>query len=499
MPMCPVCLEELPEGAEVCPTHECPPDPLLGTLLADAYRIERTIGQGGMGRVYAGEDVRLGRQVAIKVMMPASEEHERTFRRFQREARAIAALGHQHIVTVYDIGEVDHTKIYLVMEYLDGETLQDRIARHGKLPLMETASVVAQTARALSVAHNAGMVHRDLKPENVMLIRRDERDDFVKILDFGLAKPFDATAAQESLVTQVGLAMGTPAYMSPEQCCALDLDHRSDIYALGMLAYHMVCGRPAFEGPPQAVVVQQVNQPPTPPRSWRPELSEAAEAVMLKCLAKRADDRHQTADEYATAFVGAVATNSGQQQALLLGAGSLPSISAVPPAPGAARTPGVGPLTGAIEELEQAQAHPAARLGAPPSRKPRYALWIAAALLVVLLGAGATVLLRAPKDKGTSHGAGDGTSTSGNNAPAAVEPQPAPPVVDASAARVDAGPPSRPPPADAAGPTDEKQVAPAAADETPKPKRRVRKRRVKRKKAAPPKEEKPKRLRSRKL
>ncbi len=336
MPACPICLEELPEGATACPEHGCPADPLIGAVLADAYRIGRPIGQGAMGRVYLGEDVRLGRQVAVKVMMPGPEEQERTFQRFQREARAIAALGHQHIVTVFDIGQIGDGQVYLVMEFMDGETLDERVRREGTLDPITTAGIVAQVARAIGVAHKAGMVHRDLKPENVMLIRRDERDDFVKVLDFGLAKPVDASAARESMVTQLGVALGTPAFMSPEQGRGEDLDHRSDIYALGMLAYHMLCGRPAFEGPPPMVMIAQVMEQPPSPRTFRPDLSEATEAVVLRCLKKKRERRYQTADEAAIASAESVAGNTAQMQALMTpyATGSLPAMDAVPtPAP----------------------------------------------------------------------------------------------------------------------------------------------------------------------
>lgn len=129
---CPVCREELAGGASVCPEHGVPPDPFVGTVLADCYRIDGVLGQGGMGRVYSGEDVRLGRKVAVKVVLPGAEERERAFRRFEREARAAAALGHQHIVVLFDVGELPDGSVYLVMEHLEGETLQDRIDRGGR-------------------------------------------------------------------------------------------------------------------------------------------------------------------------------------------------------------------------------------------------------------------------------------------------------------------------------------------------------------------------------
>ncbi len=449
MPVCPVCLEALPEGATACPTHLCPPDPLIGEVLAGAYCIERCIGQGGMGRVYAGEDTRLGRKVAIKVMMPVAEERERTFRRFQREARAIAALGHQHIVTVHDIGQVEDGQIYLVMEYLPGETLQDRIGRMGQLLSPDVASIVAQTAKALGVAHREGMVHRDLKPENIMLIVRDDRDDFVKILDFGLAKPYDPDAAKQSMVTQVGVAMGTPAYMSPEQARGLDVDHRSDIYALGMVTYHMLCGRPAFEGPPQAVSMAQVMEEPPPPKTLRPELSDQAQAVLLKCLAKRPGSRFGTADEFAAAFVNAVAADTGQVQAILGGPGaSMPALEPVLPkgAPG-----GRGPLTGAVAEL---RAPPTTLSGAVgevstlQTRPHRRRLWPAFAVVgALVLGAGgaAGVLLsrRTPSESPPAASAGAAKKkdpSAREAAPPAKEVAAAPtPPADAGVAGADTG------------------------------------------------------------
>ncbi len=154
-----------------------PGEPCLGRILSQTYAVERVIGQGGMGRVYAGRDVRLGRRIAIKVLLPGVEERARAIRRFAREAKAAAALGHQRIIVLSDVGELDDGSVFLVMEYLDGETLQARIRRLGQLPFEQAASVIGQTAKALKAAHDAGLVHRDLKPENIMLLRRDDRDD----------------------------------------------------------------------------------------------------------------------------------------------------------------------------------------------------------------------------------------------------------------------------------------------------------------------------------
>jgi len=314
--VCPVCLREL-EADTRCPEHDQAPDPLVGTIIADSYRVVRVVGQGGMGRVYEGEDVRLGRPVAIKVLLASMQRDEAAAARLRGAARAVAALGHQHIVTVYDIGNLEDGALYLVMELLDGETLSSRVRRLGPMPLSLAARILAQTARALDTAHEAGLVHRDLKPENVMLVKRDGKDNFAKILDFGLAKPTGSAGGEGDDITVAGSTVGTPAYMSPEQVQGVAVDAPTDIYALGMVGYVMVCGRPAFKGTPGAVLVDQVTNAPPSPREFCPDLPEASAAALLRALAKEPADRFPSAGALALAFGGRMPDTALEVRAIL--------------------------------------------------------------------------------------------------------------------------------------------------------------------------------------
>ena len=330
-------------------------DPLIGTLLADCYRVTRVIGQGGMGRVYAGDDEGLGRRVAIKVILPGADEEERALKRFEREAKAVAALKHPNVVDVYYFGQMGDGTRYLVMEYLQGESLQARLDRDGPLPLDATVAILAQTADALGAAHGKGIIHRDLKPENLLLLRREGRSDFVKVLDFGLAKPVQREADNApSAITQAGMAIGTSHYMSPEQILwepkGKPIDHRSDVYSLAMVAYAMVCGRPAFVGPSQVVIIHQATEPPPPPRPIRPDLPVEAESALLRALAKQPSQRFESAGAFAEAFIAGVRA-AGRTPAHA-GRASAPAGDAEPAV--APPVPSAGPLTRAVDGLDVA-------------------------------------------------------------------------------------------------------------------------------------------------
>jgi len=453
----------------------------VGTQLAGCYCLKEVLGEGGMGRVYLGEDVRLRRKVAIKVMIPCAEGQERALRRFQREARSIAALGHQHIVTVFDVGELGDGSFYLVMEYLEGETLLERLKRCRPLPLPTAARIVEQTARALGAAHRTGLIHRDLKPENIVLIERDDQDDFVKVLDFGLAKPFATTGEVGDLETQVtrtGFAVGTPTYMSPEQARGLEQDHRSDVYALGMVTYTMVCGRPAFIGQSTAVLVSQAVDPPPPPRERRRELPPEAEAVLLRCLKKHPKRRYASAEEFSDAFSAAL----GRQAA------PAPSPEAPACTPGADSGETVGARPGSVSPA----AEPSGDLPTPRttltgaavsvSSDARQAVgsggWqrtgaIAAVVAVVVLGGGAALSLRGGGDERRPERVVSSTADRGARVPI-VPPAATPAPVTKSEAQ--APPASKPEPAKAeAAPAPEPKVK-----ARPKPKKRPKVKRKRR-------------------
>ncbi|HEX6644257.1 MAG TPA: serine/threonine-protein kinase [Gemmatimonadales bacterium] len=263
----------------------------LVDALADRYAFERELGQGGMATVYLADDLRHQRKVAIKVLRPdlaATIGSDRFF----REIRIAAQLQHPHILPLLESGEAAGYLFY-VMPYVEGQSLRDRLAKSGELPVHEAVRLLVEIVDALSYAHARGVVHRDVKPDNVMLSGRH-----ALVMDFGVAKAVSEASGRNQLTT-AGVALGTPAYMAPEQAAAdPNLDHRVDIYAVGAMGYELITGRPPFVGgTPQQVLAAHVTQPPEPVSRYRPGVSPALEAVIMRCLAKRPADRFQTADE----------------------------------------------------------------------------------------------------------------------------------------------------------------------------------------------------------
>ncbi|MEZ4413144.1 MAG: protein kinase [Gemmatimonadales bacterium] len=268
----------------------------LTAALAGRYRIIRELGQGGMATVYLAEDLKHHRQVAIKVLRP---ELAATLGpdRFAREIEVAARLQHPHILGLLDSGDAEGF-FYYVMPYVEGETLRDRLARTGELPVPDAVRLLSEIAEALAVAHRAGVVHRDIKPENVMLSGRH-----AMVMDFGVAKAVTEASGSQQL-TSAGVALGTPAYMAPEQATAdPQMDARVDIYALGVLGYEMLTGHQPFPGlNPQQTLAAHVTQTPVPVGQQRAGLAPALEAAVMRCLAKRPADRFQTADELVAAL-----------------------------------------------------------------------------------------------------------------------------------------------------------------------------------------------------
>jgi Tol biopolymer transport system component/tRNA A-37 threonylcarbamoyl transferase component Bud32 len=276
----------------------------LATALAGRYAIERELGQGGMATVYLARDVRHERQVALKVLRPelaASLGPER----FLREIKLAAQLQHPHILPLHDSGEASGF-LYYVMPYIEGETLRGRLARRGELPVHDAVKILIEIVDALAYAHEHGVVHRDVKPDNVLLSGRH-----ALVTDFGVAKAVsEATGRQE--LTTAGVALGTPTYMAPEQAIAdPGVDHRADIYAVGVVGYELIVGHPPFAGrPSQEILAAHVMQPPPPLCIQRPACPPALEAVIMRCLEKRPADRWQSADEL-LAQLEPLATPSG--------------------------------------------------------------------------------------------------------------------------------------------------------------------------------------------
>ena len=275
----------------------------FGNYLATAL-----LGEGGMGAVYLAEHPGIGRQVAIKVLRSELGRDEQSLARFINEARAANSIRHPNIIEILDSGVTENGISYLVMELLRGESLTARIKRKGRLAPSEAVALVMQTASALGAAHAKGIVHRDLKPDNLFVVPDEANPgrEHIKVLDFGIAK-LQTTAPGGFVKTRTGSLMGTPIYMSPEQCLGTkEVDRRSDIYSLGAILYELTTGRPPFlsEGF-GALLDMHLNQPPRPPRQIEPNISPGLEAVMLRMLAKKPEDRFQSMAEVESVLAAA--------------------------------------------------------------------------------------------------------------------------------------------------------------------------------------------------
>ena len=274
-------------------------DPLIGTTFAGKYQIVSKLGAGGMGGIYKAEHTLMQRAVAIKMLRSHLLDDEVLLRRFQQEARTASQLTHPNAVMLYDFG-VENRTPYLVMEYIEGGTLSRLIADEKNLELTRVKSIMHQVCGALAEAHRLGIIHRDLKPDNIMLRRREDGSDFAKVLDFGIAKIMDKAGSAESNLTQAGILVGTPQYMSPEQCQGREIDTRSDIFSLGIVLYEMLAGETPFKAPSVLeLMVKVLNSPVQPIRKLKPELSipVAVDKVVMKALEKERDVRYQTVQD----------------------------------------------------------------------------------------------------------------------------------------------------------------------------------------------------------
>ena len=268
-------------------------------LFADRYRVVELLGEGGMGRVLKCHDRELDRYVAIKVL--SSETKLDAIKRFQKEAVATARLKHPNVVEVYDFGETDGA-FYLVMDYLEGESLDRYLARAGTLSWEETREIGLAICAGLAHAHGQGIVHRDLKPANIMLVKNKQDGITAKIVDFGLAKILDDGMDKSQQLTQTGECFGSPLYMSPEQCLGTTVDHRADIYALGCIAYECLTGAPPIIGTTILDTFNRHLKDPPPP--FPPELNVPKEwaAIIFTALAKKAEHRPASVREFKEAF-----------------------------------------------------------------------------------------------------------------------------------------------------------------------------------------------------
>jgi len=278
-------------------------DPLIGTVLAERYAIIRRIGEGGMGAVYEARHAIIGKRVAVKVLLEKFVESQELVARLLQEARLASSIGHENIVDVTDYGTTHDGRAFVVMEFLDGESLAQLVIRDAPLPVERSLGILRQVASALSAAHAKGIVHRDVKPENIYLVRRGDLD-FVKVVDFGVSKAVHVheEGPDWQRLTRTGTVLGTPLYMSPEQARGgEDVDHRADIWSAGLLLYECLTGEVPFRANNYLGVISQVlTQETVPPSQLRPELGipAAVDRVVMRALDKDRDKRYQQMAEF---------------------------------------------------------------------------------------------------------------------------------------------------------------------------------------------------------
>jgi serine/threonine-protein kinase len=337
--VCPLCRTEYGPEHETCPrdgarlgatvVHE---DPFIGTILADRYRVLRTLGEGGMGRVYLAEHVRMGRLSAVKVMSPALAPTPDAISRFNREAANASRINHPNVAAIYDFGETEDGTLYLAMEYVEGKTLTAILRDGGPLVPARAAELAGQIADGLHAAHLLGIVHRDLKPDNILVTTQHDGREQAKIVDFGIAK---TTQSGDQTVTSLGVAIGTPEYMSPEQIAGEALDARTDLYSLALVLFNMLTGvlpHPALTSK-QSLVQRLTARPLTlsevkPNVPWPPRVQKALD----RALAPEPDERYSNVLDFARDVRGGAGLPTFKGAALAIGAATRMMTPAVVPA-----------------------------------------------------------------------------------------------------------------------------------------------------------------------
>ncbi|HVZ75492.1 MAG TPA: serine/threonine-protein kinase [Polyangia bacterium] len=275
-------------------------DPLIGLVLSDRYRIVRKVGEGGMGAVYQAEHALIEKRLALKILFPELTRRNDLVARFLQEAKSASRIGHENVIDISDFGQSPEGLVYIAMEFLEGSDLGFVLKNEGPQPWNRARPILMQIAKALRAAHEHGIIHRDMKPENVFLIQREGRPDFVKVLDFGIAKVVNQDDGGPRL-TQAGAIFGTPEYMAPEQAQGQAPDHRVDVYAVGCIMYHLLTGEVPFHAENfMGILTKHMLEPVIPPRVRQPKLGIAAdvEAVCMRALEKDREKRWQDMDAF---------------------------------------------------------------------------------------------------------------------------------------------------------------------------------------------------------
>jgi serine/threonine protein kinase len=340
---CPTCGRHYSADFEVCPEDKtplqadatvagtAPVDPLVGHTLDEKYRLEERLGIGGMGTVYRARHLLIDRPVAVKVLNPRFFEDEAARTRFRREARAAGRLQHVNAVTVTDFGQSKDGYVYIVMELLEGRTLRDVLAKEAPLDPARAVALMLQISAAVAAAHEAGIIHRDLKPANIFIVQRPEVPALVKVLDFGIAKlAVDSLDEDEPMtLTQIGAMIGTPRYMSPEQCDGAELTPAADVYSLGVILYEMLAGTVPFSGStPLSIAMKHTAEIPRSPRDFVSAIPPPLEEFVLHTLAKLPGDRPANAAEFRVELL-AMAERLGLEHAAIASGPDLEALRSV--------------------------------------------------------------------------------------------------------------------------------------------------------------------------
>ncbi|HEX2656910.1 MAG TPA: serine/threonine-protein kinase [Polyangia bacterium] len=444
-------------GGPVAPDTE---DPLLGRVLSERYRILRKLGEGGMGVVYLAEHVVIEKKIALKVLFPDLTRRADLVQRFMQEAKSASRIGHENVIDITDFGQSPEGYVFIAMEYLSGQDLGQILKASGPMPWPRAQPLVLQMVKALRAAHERGIIHRDMKPENIFVLPRDDGREFIKVLDFGIAKVMGLDDEAPRL-TRTGMIFGTPEYMSPEQAQGQRVDHRVDIYAVGCIMYHILTGGVPFKADSfMGILSKHMMEAPEPPRNRNPGIDPAVELAILKAMEKDPAKRFQNMNEFVQAIAplgagfdmsGAISTSTGMAvpKTVFSTGASLsvpsPATGSGPVVTGVATVPS-GPLTNATHEipgrasLPLAAANPEVRRSrteifdhpdSRPNPGPTARSGGSTALIVVGVGAviaaaAALYLLRGSPP--TSVGA-KGAPVAAPAAVAPVAPSAAPPVV----------------------------------------------------------------------